>query len=175
MTTSSRNGDVGVGSAVNPRREWRDLAHCRGVDPELFFPVAESGPSHDAQVAVAKAVCASCPVRESCLADALSGLPHGIAGGLTAAERRNLIRQGQGRVEGAVRADWLRQAEEVARVAPRAAVIRAGRAALAAGRAQRAVAREYRVTLRTVERWAALNRLSAATGAETQSRVRGVS
>jgi hypothetical protein len=60
-------------------------------------------------------------------------------------------------------------------VAPRAAVIRAGRAALAAGRPQRAVAREYRVTLRTVERWTALNRLSAATGAETQTRVRGVS
>jgi WhiB family redox-sensing transcriptional regulator len=142
---------------------WRDLAHCHGVDPEIFFPVSESGPSYDVQVAVAKAICAACPVREACLADALVGLPFGIAGGMTPAERRKLAtpaRKYQRRVELAVRSDKAPLTGQMTGVAPRAMVIRAGRAALAAGRPQRAVARECGVTLRTVERWAALNRQS---------------
>jgi hypothetical protein len=60
---------------------------CRDVDPELFFPVAESGPLYEAQVAQAKAVCAGCPIRAQCLAFALERLPYGIAGGMTAGER----------------------------------------------------------------------------------------
>ena len=45
-------------------RDWRERAACRaGVDPDLFFPAAESGAARDAQVRAAKAVCARCPVR----------------------------------------------------------------------------------------------------------------
>jgi hypothetical protein len=69
----------------------RDAA-CRGVDPELFFPVAEAGPVLARQVAEAKAVCARCPVRAECLEFALRLLPYGIAGGLTEQERRALRR-----------------------------------------------------------------------------------
>ena len=68
--------------------DFRHRAMCREVDPDLFYPVAEQGPDHDAQVGAAKAVCARCPVREACLAWALRGLPYGIAGGMTEHERR---------------------------------------------------------------------------------------
>ena len=51
---------------------WRERAACRSVDPELFFPAAEAGPVYAAQVAAAKRVCAGCPVRAACLAEALA-------------------------------------------------------------------------------------------------------
>ncbi len=60
-----------LGGGVKPVGDWRHRAGCRDVDPELFFPAAESGPVFDAQVAEAKAVCASCPVRTECLGFAL--------------------------------------------------------------------------------------------------------
>jgi hypothetical protein len=44
------------------------------------------------QVAAAKAVCAGCPVRAQCLAEAVARIPYGIAGGMTAEERRALPR-----------------------------------------------------------------------------------
>lgn len=75
---------------------WIEDAACRepGVDPELFFPVSESGPAAG-QVAAAKAVCAGCPVAGDCLGWALrAGEATGIWGGTTPAERR-LLRDGQ--------------------------------------------------------------------------------
>ncbi len=71
-------------------RDWRSRAGCADADAELFFPVAESGRVLERQVVEAKAVCAGCVVRAECLADALVGVPYGIAGGLTAAERHVL-------------------------------------------------------------------------------------
>lgn len=85
-------------------REWRSRAACLGTDPELFFPVAETGPVHDVQVAEAKAVCAGCPVATECLAEALERIPDGIAGGLTADERRALRRRDHRAVAAARRA-----------------------------------------------------------------------
>ena len=84
-------------------RDWRSQAACLGVDPELFFPVAEAGPVHDTQVAAAKAVCAGCPVVAACLAEALARIPDGIAGGLTESERRALRRRDRHQVTAAVR------------------------------------------------------------------------
>ncbi|MDQ0379894.1 WhiB family transcriptional regulator [Amycolatopsis thermophila] len=81
--------------------DWRTRAACRDEDPELFFPVSEMGPGAR-QVARAKAVCASCPVRAECLAYALdAGLDNGIFGGTTERERRSLIRQTRRRAEAA--------------------------------------------------------------------------
>lgn len=68
---------------------WYRLAACRGEPTALFFP--DAGRADPAEVAKAKAVCASCPVREPCLA-AGWGEPHGIWGGLTVRERRALRR-----------------------------------------------------------------------------------
>lgn len=73
---------------------WQRDAACVGVDPELFFPVAEAGAAHDEQVAAAKRVCAGCPVRSECLRHALVLIPFGVAGGLSEAERRALRRRG---------------------------------------------------------------------------------
>ena len=69
------------------REHWRRAAACRSADPELFFPVPDSGPSLT-QAAEAKAICAGCPVRRQCLSFALrTRQVHGIWGGLTERER----------------------------------------------------------------------------------------
>jgi WhiB family transcriptional regulator, redox-sensing transcriptional regulator len=71
---------------------WMEDAACRepGVDPELFFPVSESGAAVR-QVAAARAVCARCPVQRQCREWALhAGEPAGIWGGTTPEERRLL-------------------------------------------------------------------------------------
>jgi WhiB family redox-sensing transcriptional regulator len=77
-------------SATADTRSWRDLAACRTADPELFFPVSEAGPAL-AEVARAKAVCATCGSQEKCLDYALSTRQaHGVWGGTSAADRRLL-------------------------------------------------------------------------------------
>lgn len=66
---------------------WAERGACRDVDPDsLFVPGAAQ---HRA-----KRVCASCPVRLDCLAEALDNrMEFGIWGGLTERERRSLLRQ----------------------------------------------------------------------------------
>lgn len=73
-------------------RHWRHDAACFGEDLDLFFPVGVAGPAVW-QVSQAKAICEDCPVRAQCLEYALrSGQDHGIWGGLTPQERRELRR-----------------------------------------------------------------------------------
>lgn len=70
--------------------DWRHDAVCRDEDPELFFPVGNSGPAV-LQIAEAKAVCRRCPVASECLAWALeSGQDAGVWGGMSEDERRVL-------------------------------------------------------------------------------------
>jgi WhiB family redox-sensing transcriptional regulator len=77
--------------------DWRQRAACRDEDPELFFPLTEMGPGAR-QAQRAKAICARCPVRAECLEYALGGsLDHGIFGGTTESERRELRRTGASR------------------------------------------------------------------------------
>ena len=67
---------------------WRQKAACRGVDPDIFYPVSDD----DAEAA--KAICVTCPVREACLEYALVNRERdGVWGGATERERRRLIRQ----------------------------------------------------------------------------------
>src|SRR3954454_10744881 len=121
--------------------DWRVRAGCRSVDPELFFSDTACEPSDGspdealvaAQVAEAKGVCRGCPVQQRCLAEALEWIPYGIAGGLTAGERRR-ARAAQGLGAGR-RPRW--------------------RVLLDAGSSLPEVARECGVSVRTVERWAA--------------------
>jgi WhiB family transcriptional regulator, redox-sensing transcriptional regulator len=67
---------------------WRWAAACRSADPELFFPLSESGKALK-QIAEAKAICTGCPVRRQCLEFALRTRAHGIWGGLTELERHH--------------------------------------------------------------------------------------
>ncbi len=63
------------------------------VPPDLFFPstVGNSAGNRLAEHA-AKAICATCPIRDACLAEALRDRLHGIWGGTTDAERARMIR-----------------------------------------------------------------------------------
>jgi WhiB family redox-sensing transcriptional regulator len=67
---------------------WRKVAACRGVDPDIFYPVSEE----DAEDA--KAICRGCAVRETCLEYALGNRERdGVWGGATERERRRMLRQ----------------------------------------------------------------------------------
>ncbi|KOT47128.1 MULTISPECIES: WhiB family transcriptional regulator [Streptomyces] len=71
---------------------WQTLGACRGEDPDLFFPVGDTDPAC-AQVAEAKAVCRRCSVMGICKDWALTtGEEHGVWGGLSEDERRNIRR-----------------------------------------------------------------------------------
>lgn len=73
--------------------DWRDRAACLTVDPELFFPVGNTGPAVE-QIDRAKAVCSHCPVTEHCLQYALdTNQDSGVWGGLSEDERRALKRR----------------------------------------------------------------------------------
>ena len=50
--------------------DWRHHAACRDEDPELFFPIGNTGPAL-LQIDEAKQVCRRCPVMDSCLQWAL--------------------------------------------------------------------------------------------------------
>ncbi|HTJ71309.1 MAG TPA: WhiB family transcriptional regulator [Actinospica sp.] len=67
--------------------DWTIAAGCRGMDPdELFVQGAAQNR--------AKVVCATCPVRTECLADALDNrVEYGVWGGMTERERRALLRR----------------------------------------------------------------------------------
>ncbi len=67
---------------------WRNRAACRGIDPDIFFPVT------DEEAEAAKAICNVCPVREACLEFALAAREReGVWGGATERERRRIVRQ----------------------------------------------------------------------------------
>ena len=73
------------------RSDWRQHARCAcAEDPDAWFPdpaTPEEG------TAAARAQCARCPVRRSCLAQALLGDEYGLWGGLTRRQRRSALDQ----------------------------------------------------------------------------------
>ena len=72
---------------------WRHRAECLNHDPELFFPIGNTGPAIT-QIQEAKAVCQKCDVMTACLKFALeSGQDSGVWGGLSEDERRSLKRR----------------------------------------------------------------------------------
>ncbi|MGH4010968.1 MAG: WhiB family transcriptional regulator [Pseudonocardiaceae bacterium] len=70
---------------------------CWGVDPEMFFGPADGSAGRPLHIweRRALAVCAGCPVAAACLAAALD-FPatdqYGVVGGMTAGQRRALLR-----------------------------------------------------------------------------------
>ena len=75
--------------------DWRLHAACRDEDPELFFPVGNTGPAL-LQVKEAKEVCEECTVSEQCLDLALeNNQDSGVWGGTDELERRAMRRRQQ--------------------------------------------------------------------------------
>jgi WhiB family redox-sensing transcriptional regulator len=73
--------------------DWRDKAACLTVDPELFFPVGNTGPAVD-QIEKAKTVIANCTLTEKCLQYAQeNSQDSGVWGGHSEDERRALKRR----------------------------------------------------------------------------------
>lgn len=73
--------------------DWRHEAACLDEDPELFFPLGNTGPAL-LQIEEAKAVCRRCDVAETCLRWALdTGQDSGVWGGMSEDERRSLKRR----------------------------------------------------------------------------------
>ncbi len=67
---------------------WQDQAACKGVPTEFFYPGADEAPY------VIASYCRGCPVRNACLDEAITnGETHGIWGGTTWEQRRNLQRR----------------------------------------------------------------------------------
>jgi WhiB family redox-sensing transcriptional regulator len=68
------------------RANWRDLAVCTQMDPEVFFPTRDADLTR-----AAKAVCHRCSVRDECLATAVADASlSGIWGGTSAEERARM-------------------------------------------------------------------------------------
>ena len=68
---------------------WRLRAACAGRSPNLWFPEGGAGNSKATQEALA--ICRSCPVRTECAEHALTQPEHhGIWGGITETQRKNL-------------------------------------------------------------------------------------
>jgi WhiB family transcriptional regulator, redox-sensing transcriptional regulator len=81
-----RGDDVPDFADLLHRPKWWDSAACRGLDLAAWFP------NRGDATKAAKAICASCPVREDCLEFALAA-PESLAGifaGTTPRDRRRI-------------------------------------------------------------------------------------
>lgn len=85
--------------------DWHDDGACRYVDPELFFPDGTPDPR-------AIAICDGCPVKQTCLDDALPDPQRiGIWGGTTSSERDRLRGTGRAVQQAKYRAARKKQTE----------------------------------------------------------------
>ncbi|HEY1919798.1 MAG TPA: WhiB family transcriptional regulator [Streptosporangiaceae bacterium] len=74
-----------IASAARP---WTEQALCAQADPDAFFSESTR------QIEMARAICQRCPVRQSCLSQALDGREEfGVWGGLDGDERQRLLRR----------------------------------------------------------------------------------
>ena len=73
--------------------QWLNQARCLNEDPELFFPVGNTGPALE-QIEQAKTICRQCDVAAQCLEYAIKeNQDTGVWGGLSEDERRSLKRR----------------------------------------------------------------------------------
>lgn len=83
---------VALAELLEGKPWWHQYAACAGSGADAYYP--RRGES----TADAKAVCAGCSVREDCLESALrlsSSDDHGVWGGTSARQRRQMRRAGQ--------------------------------------------------------------------------------
>lgn len=68
---------------------WKKRGACVGQPSELFFPETAGAHAHDA----GKAICATCPVRTTCLTVALANRERwGVWGGTSPRDREKLLK-----------------------------------------------------------------------------------
>ena len=73
-----------------PEEGWRKAAACKDLAVDIFFPIDET---EEASLE-AKAICATCPVADTCLQYALAtNQAEGVWGGLDANDRRRMRRR----------------------------------------------------------------------------------
>lgn len=149
---------------VTPRPDRRAVPACWGADPELFFGPADSRENGPILPWERRAllVCAGCPVRTECLSSALefpAGEQHGVIGGLTAGQRRVLLRASRGRPSRSSMTDTPRDRRRLV-----AAAVRLHQA----GHGVRSIAARLELGERRVHRW--LQRHRAATPTDGPSR-----
>lgn len=71
------------------RYGWQEDSACRGIEPEIFFPISEDDSWR------AKEICLVCEVRPHCLVFALENRErYGVWGGVTEKERIEMNRRG---------------------------------------------------------------------------------
>ena len=71
------------------RMTWQEEGSCRGVEPEVFFPIS------DDEAWRAKEICTVCAVMTECLAFSLQNRErYGVWGGVTERERQEMFRRG---------------------------------------------------------------------------------
>jgi WhiB family redox-sensing transcriptional regulator len=76
-----------VGTSVMWNEEWASQAACRASAPDQLFV-------RGAEQNKAKKLCAGCPVKAECLAEALENqIEWGVWGGMTERERRALLKR----------------------------------------------------------------------------------
>ena len=82
--------------------DWFDDALCKGVDPNVFFPVGAGGPafkdgrpsSTEDFEEEAASKCGPCPVKSECLEYAIDNrIPEGVWGGTTESQRRRIVKR----------------------------------------------------------------------------------
>ena len=85
-----------MSSTQHVTETWQLRAACRGPAARFFFPPTRSERKDEKadREERAKAICAECAVRVDCLDYAVRiREPHGIWGGLTEVERRDLLQR----------------------------------------------------------------------------------
>ncbi|MGH9185562.1 MAG: WhiB family transcriptional regulator [Acidimicrobiales bacterium] len=83
-------------SALRTDDAWQVKAACRGPQAAVFFPPShfERKDEKFERERRAKAICATCAVRQPCLEYAVRiREPHGIWGGLNEVERKQVVAQ----------------------------------------------------------------------------------
>lgn len=85
------NGYERLLEALRPA-DWMGDAACRGMDPDLLFPIKHGDSGRE--VEKARKVCRACPVTNDCLEYALNNREkYGVWGGMSVRERAEFLKQ----------------------------------------------------------------------------------
>ena len=79
---------------IRPGEEWRSKRACNGLDPAIFYVTSKNKEEQNTADQRAKDICATCPVQQPCLENALTNRQNvGAIGGMTEKERRDILKR----------------------------------------------------------------------------------